>query len=196
VATVGSVFDAIVLAGGAARRLGGVDKPAQQVGGTSLLARVVAAAAGARRIVVVGPRREVGELPRQVTWRRESPPGTGPVAALTAGLGATSAPTLLVLAADLPYVAPAVAPLLAAVTGGADVALLVDDTGRVNHLAGAWRRKALRAALDSLGGGAGAAMRSLVDAAGEPTLVPDDGGWGRDCDTWDDLERARARLER
>lgn len=191
------MFDAIVLAGGAARRLGGVDKPAQQIGGTSLLARVVAAAAAARRVVVVGPRREpVDGLPRDVVWRRESPPGTGPVAAVAAGLGATSAPTLLVLAADLPYVAPAVAPLLDAVAGGAELALLVDETGRVNHLAGAWRRDVLAAALDSLGGGAGAAMRSLVAAAGEPTLVPDDGGWGRDCDTWDDLADARARLGR
>jgi molybdopterin-guanine dinucleotide biosynthesis protein A len=149
---------------------------------------------GARRVVVVGPRRELDEsLARNVVWRRESPPGTGPVAALAAGLGATSAPTLVVLAADLPGIAPAVPALLLAVEGGAELALLVDDTGRVNHLAGAWRRDALQAALGSLGGGAGASMRSLVAAAGDPTLVPDDGGWGRDCDTWDDLDEARTR---
>jgi len=51
------VFDAIVLTGGAASRLGGADKPALEVGGTTLLERVLAAVADAGRIVVVGPAR-------------------------------------------------------------------------------------------------------------------------------------------
>lgn len=190
------MFDAIVLAGGAARRLGGVDKPAQRVGRHSLLERVLRAVAGARRVVVVGPQRAIDVPGTSVTWRRESPPGTGPVAAIAAGLPATSAPTVVVLAADLPEIAPAVPALLDAVEHGAELALLVDGDGRVNHLAGAWRRATLLAALESLGGAAGASMRSLVAAAGEPALVPDTGGWGRDCDTWEDLERAQAAAER
>ncbi|MFD9249059.1 NTP transferase domain-containing protein, partial [Streptomyces bottropensis] len=40
-------FDAVVLAGGAARRLGGADKPALRVGGRALLDRVLTACAGA-----------------------------------------------------------------------------------------------------------------------------------------------------
>ncbi|MFI8511390.1 DUF6457 domain-containing protein [Streptomyces sp. NPDC085460] len=80
-----TAFDAVVLAGGAARRLGGVDKPGVRVGGRALLDRVLAACAGAGRTVVVGdPRPTV----RPVRWTREQPAGTGPVAALDAGAGA------------------------------------------------------------------------------------------------------------
>ncbi|MYU19520.1 NTP transferase domain-containing protein, partial [Streptomyces sp. SID8361] len=50
-------YDAVILAGGAARRLGGVDKPALRVGGRALLDRVLDACRGAGRTVVVGPRR-------------------------------------------------------------------------------------------------------------------------------------------
>ncbi|MFB7936855.1 DUF6457 domain-containing protein [Streptomyces sp. NPDC056049] len=86
-----TAYDAVVLAGGAARRLGGVDKPGLRVGGRALLDRVLAACAGARLTVVVGdPRPTV----RPVRWTRERPAGTGPVAALAAGaaaLGTTAA---------------------------------------------------------------------------------------------------------
>ncbi|MFD5771575.1 molybdenum cofactor guanylyltransferase, partial [Streptomyces sp. NPDC127049] len=86
-----TAYDAVVLAGGAARRLGGVDKPGLRVGGRALLDRVLAACAGARLTVVVGdPRPTV----RPVRWTRERPAGTGPVAALAAGaaaLGTTGA---------------------------------------------------------------------------------------------------------
>ncbi|MGO4426310.1 NTP transferase domain-containing protein, partial [Streptomyces sp. MCAF7] len=50
-------YDAVILAGGAARRLGGADKPALRVGARPLLDRVLDACRGAERTVVVGPRR-------------------------------------------------------------------------------------------------------------------------------------------
>ena len=88
-------FDAVVLAGGRAARLGGVDKPALRVGEHSLLGSVVGAAAGAgaRLVVVVGSARqelaaELGEL-RTV---REDPPGGGPVPALRRGLAELESP--------------------------------------------------------------------------------------------------------
>ncbi|NKI41053.1 DUF6457 domain-containing protein [Streptomyces physcomitrii] len=78
-------FDAVVLAGGGARRLGGADKPGLRVGGRRLLDRVLTACAAAERTVVVAaPRATV----RPVRWTREEPPGSGPVAALAAGLRA------------------------------------------------------------------------------------------------------------
>ncbi|MEH6375729.1 NTP transferase domain-containing protein, partial [Streptomyces sp. KLMMK] len=40
-------YDAVVLAGGAARRLGGADKPTLRVGGRTLLDRVLEACADA-----------------------------------------------------------------------------------------------------------------------------------------------------
>lgn len=183
------MYDAIVLAGGTARRLGGVDKPAVEVGGHTLLDRALAAVPDAGRVVVVGPRRTVAA---DVVWCRESPPGGGPVAALAAGLGATSADVVVTLAADLPFVAPGVAALLAGLSDAPDVgaAFLVDAGARVNYLAGAWRRAALRAALDAVGPTDNTAMRALV-AETTWVTVPDAGGWTRDCDTWDDLAAAR-----
>lgn len=184
-------YDAIVLAGGGGRRLGGVDKLAQRVGGASLLERVVAAVSGARRVVVVGPPRPV-PASVDVTWCVEDPPGGGPVAAVAAGLPATSAQIVVVLGADLPWIGPAV-PVLVSAAPDAGVAALTDRDGRVNHLAAAWRRSALTAALAALPAVEGAAMRVLVEGV-ELVRVPDDDRWGDDCDTWDDIAAARARL--
>lgn len=183
-------FDAIVLAGGAAARLGGADKPQLTVAGRTLLDHVVAAVRAARRVVVVGPEQPVGGA---VVFCREQPPGGGPVAAIAAGLPHTAAAVVVVLGADLPFVAPAI-PLLLAAVPPAGAALLVDESGRANYLVAAWRRASLEAALTALGEPAGAAARALVDLAPR-VLVPDEGGWGRDCDTWEDLGQARYERE-
>ncbi|MGI8678660.1 MAG: molybdenum cofactor guanylyltransferase [Jatrophihabitans sp.] len=184
-------YDAIVLAGGRARRLGGIDKPSQRIGVNTLLERVVAAVADAEQVVVVGPHRTLAPGIREVTWCRENPAGGGPVAAVAAGLPATTADIVVVLGADLPWVAPGVPHLVSAVPG-AGVAALADATGRVNHLAAAWRRTTLAAALAALPVVTGAAMRSLIGGIAV-VRVGDDGGWGADCDTWDDVAAARAR---
>jgi hypothetical protein len=93
-------FDAVVLAGGASRRMG-QDKTTLYVGGLTLLDRVLASVAGAGRVVVVGPQRPVARevvvgpqrpVAREVVWALEEPPGAGPVAALAAGLPHVTAP--------------------------------------------------------------------------------------------------------
>ncbi|NED58818.1 NTP transferase domain-containing protein [Micromonospora aurantiaca] len=99
-------YAAILLAGGAARRMGGVDKPARAIGGRPMLHRVLDAVADADQRIVVG---SSGPLPRGVRTAREEPPGGGPVAATAAGLawldpGTT---TVAVLAADLPLLTTA-----------------------------------------------------------------------------------------
>jgi molybdopterin-guanine dinucleotide biosynthesis protein A len=180
-------FDAIVLAGGAARRLGGADKSMLDVGGTPMLTRVVDAVSAAQRRVVVGPRRPIE---RSVTWCQETPPGGGPVAALAAGLPLTRAEVIVVLASDLPGIAPAVRPLLKAADEAVDVAVLA-AASRVNYLAAAWRRSALSAALARVGDPAGVSMRTLVGGATVAEVA--DPGWGDDCDTWTDLARHRSR---
>ncbi|KAB8195526.1 NTP transferase domain-containing protein [Nonomuraea phyllanthi] len=112
-------FDAVILAGGRARRLGGADKPGLTVGGRSLVEHVVAAVAGARTTVVVGPEREIPG----VVFVREDPPGGGPVPALTAGLEQVTAPWVVLLAGDLPFMMPGhVKALLAAASGTPDQA--------------------------------------------------------------------------
>lgn len=187
------MFDAIVLAGGAATRLGGADKPGLELAGASLLDRVVAAVCDAGRIVVVGPARPV---PLPVIWCREEPPGGGPVAALATGLAHVDADVVLTVAADLPWIASALPELLLALADHpGDYAALVDGDGRVNYLAAAWRRASLRRALASIGDPRGVSMRFLASTAAM-TAVPDAAGWGLDCDTWDDVADARRRLHR
>ncbi|MFB7598867.1 NTP transferase domain-containing protein [Streptomyces sp. NPDC056160] len=187
--------DAVVLAGGEARRLGGADKPGVRVGGRTLLDRVLGACAGARTTVVVaGPR----PTARPVRWAREDPPGGGPLAALAAGLRHTTAGLVVVLSADLPFLRPdAVRHLLAALdAGSADGVLLTDADGRDQPLVAAYRAPALRRELTALtrehGALTGLPLRRLT-AALDLTRVPDDVA-SFDCDTWDDIATARARI--
>ena len=175
-------YDAIVLAGGSAHRMGGADKPALTVAGTTLLDRVLAATAGAGTVVVVGDQRLT---PRTVTWTREQPPGGGPAAATRAGLRLVTADLALLLAADLPFVTAATVDRLVAAAGRTG-AVLVDGDGREQWLAGAWPTALLRAAELRTGGSLRAALAPLC-----PVSVPAQGVEVLDCDTPDDLARAR-----
>ena len=184
------VFDAVVLAGGGARRLGGIDKPALVVGGRSLLDIALLACAGARRTVVVGPVRPTG---REVTWTREDPAGAGPAAALGAGLAHVDAAMLVLLAADLPFVDTATVELLLAEVVD-DGALLVDDDGRDQLLCSAWRTEAVRAALVGVpldGARLGAVLAPLTATRVSVPPTPGRQAPWSDCDTPLDLSRLR-----
>ncbi|MFD0316184.1 NTP transferase domain-containing protein [Streptomyces flavalbus] len=188
-------YDAVVLAGGGARRLGGADKPGVRVGGRPLLDRVLAACADARSTVVVAePRRTA----RPVLWTREDPPGGGPLAALEAGLRHSTAEQVLVVSADLPFLGPeTVRRLLDALrSGGAEGAQLTDADGRDQPLVAVYQTVALRRGLAALieerGGLAGLPLR-LLTAGLDLTRVPDPVA-AFDCDTWDDIATARARI--
>ncbi|MER6033438.1 MULTISPECIES: NTP transferase domain-containing protein [unclassified Streptomyces] len=188
-------YDAVVLAGGAARRLGGADKPAVRVGGRALLDRVLTACAGAATTVVVAGARPTA---RPVRWAREEPSGGGPVAALEAGLRLTTAEYAAVLSADLPFLEAATLERLLAVLRdtGADGAMLTDAEGRDQPLVAAYRTAALRRELAALaaghGGLTGLPLRRLTGAL-QLTRVPDPLA-SFDCDTWDDIADARARI--
>lgn len=180
---------AVVLAGGAGRRLGGTDKPALVVGGRTLLDRSVAAAAGAgaAQVVVVGPWRDTGT---PVTWTREDPPGGGPLAGLAAGLAALDLPpdALVVLAADLPRVSSAlVGRLLAGLRPDVDAVAVIDASGWVQPLVAAYRTGPLRAALDAVGDPRDRPVRRLLERLRVATLRDDDGA--ADIDTPGDLAR-------
>ncbi|MGC4797592.1 molybdenum cofactor guanylyltransferase [Micromonospora saelicesensis] len=94
-------YAAVVLAGGAARRMGGLDKPALPVGGRPMRDRVLAAVSDATPRVLVGA---ADAVPAGVRVVREDPPGGGPVAAAAAGLALLDPDVSVValLAADLP----------------------------------------------------------------------------------------------
>ncbi|MFC4613345.1 molybdenum cofactor guanylyltransferase [Cellulomonas algicola] len=96
-------FDAVVLAGGRAQRLGGADKGSVVVAGRALVDHALAAVADARTVVVVGP----PSVARPgVPTVQESPAFGGPVAGLAAGLAALPASTTAIprlpLAGDVP----------------------------------------------------------------------------------------------
>lgn len=184
-------FDAVILAGGAARRMGGAAKPDEDVGGRSMLAWVADAVAAAGRIVVVGPRRPVpdGSAARFVGVQ-EDPPGAGPVPALAAGLTRVRASQVALLAADLPFLRAEHIDRLRAALDAAAGAVLVDDSGRPQWLCGVWRTAPLATALARYDG---ASLRGLlgplqprrvtVPATSRPPWY--------DCDTPEQLATAR-----
>ena len=162
---------AVVVAGGGAARMGGVDKGSIEVGGRTLLEHVLAALRHVADVVVVGD--EV-RTSRPVTFTREDPPGGGPAAALLAGLRAfPHAPgRVFVLAGDLPRVTEeTVERLEAAVEDDVDGAVLVDRGGRAQYLCASYRVAALLAVRAAVRRGARAAdapaARSAASGGGD-----------------------------
>lgn len=145
VSDAGSV-GAIVVAGGAARRMGGLDKAAIELRGTTLLDRVLGAARPlCGRLVVVGPRRPTDVV--GVEFTVEDSPGGGPAPAVAAGLDLVGAASVvLVLAADLPALTSEdLGRLLAALDAdpGARAAAATDHRGLPNPLLAAYRAPVL-----------------------------------------------------
>jgi molybdopterin-guanine dinucleotide biosynthesis protein A len=166
--------------------MGGVDKPGLYVGRLTLLDRVLRAVRPSSAVVVVGDPRPVR---RPVTWTREDPVGAGPVAALAAGLEHVRSETVLLLAADLPFLdAGTVDTLTSALEQ--DGVLLVDGQGRDQYLCSVWRTDSLRAAdlsaarLKDVVSQLSVARVSVDVAPGSPAP------WS-DCDTPEELEAAR-----
>jgi molybdopterin-guanine dinucleotide biosynthesis protein A len=186
----------LVLAGGRSARLG-TDKTRVLLGGVSVLDRLLRGLADVvpqAPVVVVGPRRPTV---RPVVWCREEPPGGGPVAGLACGL-AVDAPLvpddglLAVLAADLPFAAPALLRLLGALTtapSGTDAALGVDEDGHDQLLVGVHRAGALRRAVAAQS--SAGAVRRVVSRL-SVVRVPLPSPLTLDVDTVEDLQRARA----
>ena len=187
-------FAAVVLAGGAGRRLGGAVKPLLAVEGTALLSRVLASAAAARPLIVVGPDQLRPLLPEGVALTSEQPPGGGPVAAIRAGLELVppGTSTVAILAADLPFLTPGTLSTLRSAldAGEFDVAVLLDAAGRRQNLLACWHVGALRAALSLT---TSAAVRDLLAQVRVAPVVLESGQlppWF-DCDTPEELAEAR-----
>jgi molybdopterin-guanine dinucleotide biosynthesis protein A len=199
-------YDAIVLTGGRARRLGGAHKPGIRLGGRPLAARVVEAVSDAAHVVMVG-----APVPgvRADAVTQEVPVGAGPMAAVAAGLAHVRAAVVATLAGDLPFLTSgAVCELRLALAAepSAAAAVLVDDAGRDQPLCAVWRAELLRdtlsvvsrpRSLSGVGGNGltGLPMRLLL-AAAEPVVRRTATTAGApppwfDCDTDEDLAQAR-----
>jgi molybdenum cofactor guanylyltransferase len=197
-------FDVIILAGGRGARLGGTDKPGLVVGSSTMAATAARAAvtAGADRVILVGPARpDVAAATAAGAGRlivtREEPPGAGPVPALRAGLAEAAAPWVAVLAADLPFLGGGqVLSLLAAARGGTSAgAVIADESGAVQWLAGCWRTDRLGPALAAY---QGSSLRGLLGPLRPALIRAPRAGDGPppwlDCDTPDELAAARGWL--
>lgn len=200
-------FDAVVLAGGAAKRLGGVSKPDVELGGRRLLDGALVAVADAREIAVVGD----VTVPAGVHRTVEDPPLGGPVAGLAAGLDVLAgtgavAPWTVLLACDLADPLPALGRLLAAwsyaqrsdevSTDEHDGWCLADSTGHPQWLFGIHRTDSLRRALERLGSPRDESLRHLFAESTLVTVSATDDDVA-DIDTWTDhahwVERLRGQ---
>jgi molybdopterin-guanine dinucleotide biosynthesis protein A len=173
---------AVVLAGGAGSRLGGVDKATIRTDGGTLLGRALAALDGID-VVVVGPPRP------GVRVVQEEPPRSGPAAAVVAGLAALpDADEVLLLAVDLPRL-PEALPLLLAADTGPDGVVAVDADGRTQWLLGRYRGAPLRTAAAALGNPVDRPVRALLGDLRLASLrLPP--GLDQDVDTVADARRA------
>ena len=184
---------AIILTGGTAARMDGVDKAAIELDGVTLLERALAATMSAIEVVVVG---EQVPTTRPVTWTIENPAGGGPAAGLLAGLDRfLREPDLVaVLAVDMPKVnAGTIARLTWVVEEDAsyDGAVLVDPDGRTQPLCAVYRTASVRRVRpDSLEEEFGLPMKTLL-AHLILAHVPAVGSEARDIDTWEDLTDLR-----
>ncbi|WP_068252388.1 NTP transferase domain-containing protein [Janibacter corallicola] len=197
-------FDAVVLAGGAGQRLGGISKPDVELAGRRLVDGVLVAVSDAREIVVVGD----VEVPKGVHRTLEDPPYGGPAAGVAAGLDELArvggpAPWTVLLACDLADPVPALGRLVAAwahAQSSPDVAseehdgwCLEDSGGSPQWLFGIHRTDSLRTALTRLGDPRDRSMRSLFAESTLVTMAAGDDDVA-DIDTWGDHARWSERL--
>lgn len=181
----------LVLAGGAARRLGG-EKAGRELAGRSLLSRALdTARTSCDDVWLLGGERslEAPGVPRLA----DDPRFAGPLAGLAAGLAAARQPWSLLLACDQPFVDPGVIGALAArAAAHPDVlAIVLEDEHGLQPFCGLYNRWLLTVldqprsdhSLRGLLAGVPHLAVPVADEAGRRCLV--------DVDTPADLERAR-----
>lgn len=198
---------AVILAGGAGSRLGGVDKAMLEHDGMSLLARMVNALANhVEQIVIVGRPRELNiEVGVPIIWTLEDPAGGGPLAGLEAGIRAIQATAVenpasehcrntwvFAFACDQPYAERAIKPLLAAASKLSRAStpregvIGTDYAGRFQALTALYRMDSVVSVLDKLGATAGLPMRALTKNL-DLVTTPLPHGASQDVDTPEDL---------
>ena len=202
---------AVVVAGGASRRLNHVPKASLSDGTSTLLDCALEAVAAASPRVVVGP--ESLPLPSGVLRTREDPPFSGPAAAIHAGLECIAADCersqvplpdwCLILGVDTPRIAPAVQQLIAAARAAEQAATatptgskaLTDSEasagfwgvseGIYQPLVGIYRFEAIRSVFST--GTTDASVRSFLRRL-NPVAVQMSAADTADVDTWEQAQ--------
>jgi molybdopterin-guanine dinucleotide biosynthesis protein A len=181
---------ALVLCGGASRRLGR-DKLAEPLGDATVLDMTLAGLPDAWPVVAVGPHRHTL---RAVTWTLEQPAGGGPLAGIAAGLALVRTDLVVVLAGDMPFAGVAAAALVDALSGNHRWAAVAarDEAGQENPLLVAYRTDLVRAALPdrTTDGRARTLLQALEHGTLEVTAAV-----SLDVDTPDRLAAARRRVD-
>lgn len=190
-------FAAILLVGGRARRFAGTAKSELVVEGKTILERMLAACTDAEPCVVVGARPPTAApLPEGVASVLESPPGSGPARAVAAGLESVPADCerVAILPGDLPFLSSEALDLLrrrVEETGHRAGAVYCDDAGRRQWLCGVWPTEAVREnAVKARPGDAARTLFTEIRVDGVSWEQAGPPPWF-DCDTPEDLERAR-----
>lgn len=204
---------AVIVAGGASRRLNHVPKASLSDGTSTLLDCALEAAAAASPRVVVGP--ESLPLPSGVLRTREDPPFSGPAAAIHAGLECIAADCersqvplpewCLILGVDTPRIAPAVQQLIAAARGAEQAATATPSPtdseapndseasagfwgvaeGIYQPLVGIYRFEAIRSVFST--GTTDASVRSFLRRL-NPAAVEMSAADTADVDTWEQAQ--------
>lgn len=188
-------WDAIIVAGGRASRLGGIDKTALVYEGRSLLQLALDAVRLAEHVSVVGSASLVSSA--RIRQTEESPRWGGPAAAIVAGLGNlrdSDSEFTAVVAADQPQVGEALGVLLNTLSTeyGDDGLVALDSGGQRQPLLAVYRTSSLRTATSRLPLD-GLSVRRLVETLAL-RFVPLPGELCSDIDTPADAARFGIRI--
>ncbi len=144
------MWTAAILAGGEARRLGGIDKSALLVRGTSILDRQLRVLRSLTPHILIVASDEHRYREAGVPVVRDCIRGAGSMGGLYTALVEAPTDQLVVMACDMPFLTAPFLTRLAALGAGADAAMPRDARGR-HPLCAAWARRTaahLRARID------------------------------------------------
>lgn len=180
--------DSIVVAGGNATRMGGLDKAMLPLGpsGKALIADVINSCQG--KVFIVGSPREIDTESNQlVTWVPDLNPGGGPAAGIWSGLASISTEYVFISAADQTLTNETVTKIVSTAQGN-DGAWAIRADGKGQPLCACVRTELLRGLLEPTQGVNQSPLRllsalNMVGVTVNPNQVVD-------FDTWQDVAKA------
>ena len=187
-AVTASIPDSIIVAGGSATRMGGLDKAMLPLGlsGKALLNDVIKACPG--KVFIVGyPRESLASSDKSIEWLADLNPGGGPAAGIWSGLNSVTSEYAFISAADQTLSAETVSKLVSAASGQ-DGAWAIRSDGSGQPLCACVRTDLLRDLLAPTQGVNQSPLRLLsslemVGVSVNPDQVVD-------FDTWQDVAKA------
>lgn len=174
-------MNTIILTGGTNKRFGS-DKSKSLIRDKTLL-QVLVSNLSSDRLIIVGPKAEV-----DAEYVQEDPPMSGPVAAIGCAMDLVTSDLVGIFATDMPF-APLLIPYLIADFKD-DATLPVDTEGNLQPLAGVYRSKSLKYALNQASPLANQSVRNLLRHLKINQVSVPDPDYLIDIDTPADLIRA------